>query len=372
MKPKRIIPFIITVFILVSFGKPTIVVASDEEPTISSKAAIVIEANTGLIIYSKNKDKQLYPASITKLLTALLVIENLDPSDTLTFSQNAIDSVERGGSSIGIIPGETLSVNDALHGLLLMSANEVANGLAEETSGSIEAFVARMNERAKELHAMNSNFTNPHGLHNPQHVTTVYDMALITMELIKNDYFLSIMKDSLYEIAPTKEMDETRYLYQQHKMVNTKKDMKIYREDVIAGKVGYTRQAGNTLVTVAKQGDRTLIVVLLKSDAASKYPDTASLLDYGFAVDSKPLLEAQKASMLASVKSKEFDKDLILQYDKLGTINPKDSASDLTKSPKPVKKKTYYLWLIPIIALLLIYKLSKRKINRLKRLYRKY
>jgi D-alanyl-D-alanine carboxypeptidase len=256
--------------------------ATGNQPSIGSESAVLIDGDTGQVLYQKNAHKSMYPASITKLMTALLAIESLNPEDTITFSEEAIDRVDSGGSRIGIHPGEELTVNDALHGLLLMSANEIANGLAEETSQSIDTFVKDMNTRAKELGAINTNFTNPHGLFNEEHQTTAYDMALITREIIRHPYFLEIMGHSTYEIPVTNKSDETRLLYQQHKMLNTKNDLKIYREDVIAGKVGYTRQSKNTLVTVSKKESRTLIAVIIRAEASDLYSDTASLLDYGF------------------------------------------------------------------------------------------
>ncbi len=266
--------------------------ATGNEPSIGSESAVLIDGDTGQVLYQKNAHNSMYPASITKLMTALLAIESLNPEDTITFSEEAIDRVDSGGSRIGIHPGEELTVNDALHGLLLMSANEIANGLAEETSQSIDTFINDMNSRAKELGALNTNFTNPHGLFNEEHQTTAYDMALITREIIRHPYFLEIMGHSTYEIPVTNKSDETRLLYQQHKMLNTKNDLTIYREDVIAGKVGYTRQSKNTLVTVSKKGSRTLIAVILRAEANDLYSDTASLLDYGFGEYKQVVLSA--------------------------------------------------------------------------------
>lgn len=251
-------------------------------PNITAEAAILIDADTKTVLYEKNGYETHYPASITKLMTALLAIENLSPNDTITFSQEAIFGIESGSSHIGMNVGEQLTVDQALHGLLLMSANEVANGLAEAVSGSIDAFAERMTDRAKALGALNTHFVNPHGLHNPDHYTTAYDMALIGSYLAENEYFLQIMKDSNYEIPPTNLTNETRYLYQQHKMLNPLRDAAIYREDVIGGKTGYTDQARHTLVTMAKQGETTLVAVVLQSEKDSLYTDTAKLLDFGF------------------------------------------------------------------------------------------
>lgn len=255
---------------------------TDQLPTITAESAILIDANSKTVLYEKNGYSKQYPASITKLMTALLAIENLTPTDTITFSHEAIFGIERGSSHIGLDVGEQITVDQALHGLLLMSANEVANGLAEAVSGSIENFANRMTVRAKELGAQNTNFVNPHGLHDSNHYTTAYDMALIASYLAYNDYFLDIMKDTTYQIPGTNKTDEIRYLYQQHSMLNPTKNPKYYRKDVIGGKTGFTDEARHTLVTIARRDDTTLVAVILKGEKATYYDDTATLLDYGF------------------------------------------------------------------------------------------
>lgn len=279
MNKKRWTSLFISILLIFSFLP---IKAEVTTPNIAAEVAILIDANTKTVLYEKNGYEKHYPASITKLMTALLTIENLSPNDTITFSKDAIFGIEAGSSHIGIDVDEQLTVDQALHGLLLMSANEVANGLAEAVSGSIDAFAGRMTERAKELGALNTHFVNPHGLHDDNHYTTAYDMALIGSYLADNEYFLQLMKDSTYEIPGTNKTDEIRYLYQQHKMLNPLRDATIYREDVIGGKTGYTNEARHTLVTIAKQGDTTLVAVVLQSERDSLYTDTAHLLDYGF------------------------------------------------------------------------------------------
>lgn len=268
--------------ILTLFFSCPLTQAEELEPQIDAGSAILIDATTKTILYEKDAYSKQYPASITKLMTALLSIENLQPTDTITFSEEAIFGIERGSSHIGMDVGEQITVDQALHGLLLMSANEVANGLAEAVSSSIDAFALRMNERAKELGALNTHFVNPHGLHDDNHYTTAYDMSLIASYLADNEYFLSIMKDYTYQINGTNKTDEIRYLSQDHKMFNPLKDASIFREDVIGGKTGYTDQARHTLVTIAKQGKTTLVAVVMKSEKSTLYSDTNKLLDYGF------------------------------------------------------------------------------------------
>lgn len=249
-------------------------------PSVYAEAAIVMEASTGLILYEKNIHETYYPASITKILSALLVIENSSFGELVTFSRDAIFNIERDSTHIAIDVGEQLTVQQCLYGILLESANEATYGAAEHVAGSIPAFSEMMNERAKELGALNSNFVNPHGLPDDNHYTTAYDMALITREAMKNETFRKITGSRTYQIPPTNKQKDTRYLRNHHKFI-LKNDLSY--EGAIGGKTGYTSKAKYTLVTVAKRGDLELICVILKDDSsAHQYEDTRKLLDFGF------------------------------------------------------------------------------------------
>lgn len=250
--------------------------------TIGAEGALLMDANTKTVLYEKNGYTTYYPASITKLMTALLAIEHLSPEEIITFSSTAVNSIEPNSNHLWMTEGEQITVDQALHGLLLESANEVANGLGEAVSGSIAGFAQLMTERAKELGALNTHFINPNGLHDNNHYTTAYDMALIASYLTSESYFLEIMKDTTYQIPPTNKNSEIRYLAQQHPMINPVKNPALFREDVIGGKTGYTDQARQTLVTMAQQGDTTLVAVILKAEKNTVYEDTKKLLDYGF------------------------------------------------------------------------------------------
>ncbi|WP_058486906.1 D-alanyl-D-alanine carboxypeptidase family protein [Defluviitalea phaphyphila] len=251
-------------------------------PVIQSDSAILMDAKTGTILYEKNIHKKQYPASITKIMTALLAIENGNLEDTITFSKNAVYSIEYGSSHIGMQEGEQITLKDALYGMFLMSANEVSNGIAEYIDGSIENFAEHMTKRAEELGAQNTNFVNPHGLHDENHYTTAYDMALIAKEALKYDVFREIIGTITYTIPPTNIVDEPRYLANQHKLFNNKAYPELYYEGCEGGKTGFTNEARHTLVTYAKRDDLELIVVVLKSEKQAMYDDTRNLLDYGF------------------------------------------------------------------------------------------
>ena len=161
-------------------------------PAIGAEGAILMEADTGTILYAKNIHEHLYPASITKLMTGLLAYENLDMDQMVEFSENAVYSIEFGSSSIGIDPGEALTVEQSLYALFVASANEVAAGLAEKMGGSLDKFPDMMNRRAKSLGCNDSNFMNAHGLFNEEHYTSAYDMALIAREYFSHEELAEI------------------------------------------------------------------------------------------------------------------------------------------------------------------------------------
>ena len=249
-------------------------------PNVYAEAAIVMEASTGLILYEKNMNETYYPASITKILSALLVIENTSLGDVVTFSRDSVFNIERDSTHIGIDVGEQLTIQQCLYGILLGSANEVTYAAAEHVAGSIPAFSEMMNEKAKSLGALNSNFVNPHGLPDEDHYTSAYDMALITREAMKNETFRKITATRTYQIPPTNKQKDIRYLSNHHKFI-LKNELSY--EGTIGGKTGYTTKAKYTLVTMAKRGDLELICVVLRVDSdAHQYQDTAKLLDFGF------------------------------------------------------------------------------------------
>lgn len=249
-------------------------------PNINAEAAIVMEASTGLILYEKNMNEAYYPASITKILSALLVIENSSPGEVVTFSKDSIFNIERDSTHLAIDVGEQLTVQQCLYGILLESANEVTYASAEHVAGSIPAFSEMMNERAKSIGALNSNFVNPHGLPDENHYTTAYDMALITREAMKNETFRKITATRTYQYPPTNKQKDTRYLKNHHKFILRNE---LTYEGAIGGKTGYTSKAKYTLVTIARRGDLELISVILKdTTSAYQYADTKKLLDFGF------------------------------------------------------------------------------------------
>lgn len=280
MIKKRII--LVLTAILIFANMPIAVYAAnyaDIQQAVQSETAILIDADTGQILFEKNMHRQMYPASITKIMTALLALENAELSDIITMSYDAVFSVGRDTSHIALDVDEQLTLEQALHALALQSANDAANGIAEHIGGSMDGFADMMNDRAALAGALNTNFVNAHGLSDDNHVTTAHDMAQITMAAFSTPHFAEIFGATYYEMPPTNKQPETRYFHCTNAMV-----MGRYSYDgVIAEKTGWTSASQNTLVTIAQRDGRTLIVVVMKSQAAKiKWEDTTALLDYGF------------------------------------------------------------------------------------------
>ena len=249
-------------------------------PAVYAESTLVMDADTGTILYAKNIDERKYPASITKIMTTLLAIENSTPNDWVTFSDHAIWGIERNSSHIGIRIGEVLSMKDCLYGMMLASANEVCLAVAEHISGDVPTFVEMMNRKAAELGCTNTNFTNPNGLPDEQHYTSARDMALIARAAWQNELFREVSATKTYKIGWTNKAGEARWLGNHHKMLW--EDSGYYYEGCQGGKTGFTRVALNTLVTYATRDDRTLICVSMRTNGPLVYTDTAALLDYGF------------------------------------------------------------------------------------------
>lgn len=254
---------------------------TDDTLSLAAETAVLMDAASGEILYDKDADKKMYPASITKLMTILLALENGKLTDEITFSHDAVYNIEQGSAHIAIMEGETLTLEQVLRAIILRSANEASNGVAEYVDGSVEEFAKHMTKRAKELGCTNTNFVNANGLFDENHYTTAHDMALIARELLKQEDYRSMMSETDYEIPPTNLQTETRYLHGQHQMLNP--NSIYYYKDAIGGKTGYTVEAGNTLVTYAERDGLTLIAVVMKCNGAEHYTDTAALFDYGFA-----------------------------------------------------------------------------------------
>lgn len=245
-------------------------------PEVNAQAAIVMEANTGLILYSKDIYSSYYPASITKIMTSLLAFENCSMNEIMTMTVDAEMNVY--GSRVGLVRGESVTMESAMYAVLLESANEVTYGVAEHVGGTMPAFVEMMNARAQALGCVNTHFVNPHGLHEEGHYVCAYDMALISRAAIAIPEFRKIAGTRTYTIPATNK-NVARPMAHHHNMIR-----KTYKYDyAIAGKTGATNEALNTLVTFAEKDGLLLICVVLRVDTTDHmYEDTVKLCNFGF------------------------------------------------------------------------------------------
>ena len=251
-----------------------------QAPEIAEETGILMEATTGQVLFDKEMDEIRYPASTTKIMTALLILENVkDLSQTVTFTDLITPDLAPGNSTINVQIGEQLTVEECLYGIMLASANEVCTQMAVYVAGSVENFVSMMNKRAAELGCENTHFVNANGLPDPNHYTTAHDLARILAAAIQNEDFCRISGSASYTIPPTNMTPYSRNLENSNALI---KEGEYHYEGVIAGKTGHTEAAKNTLVTAASRDGMTLVCVVLRSDGENRFIDTVSLFDYGF------------------------------------------------------------------------------------------
>lgn len=250
-------------------------------PEVQSSAAIVMELSTGLILYEKNINDVHYPASITKILTTLLALENSTMDEVVTFSKDSVYNTE--GSGIARDVGEEMTMEQCLYAIMLASANECAYAVAEHVSGDVNSFVNMMNERCAALGCKNTHFSNCNGLPDEQHYTSVYDMALIAREAYKNESFRIICGTKTYTIPFTnKHTDEETFLQNHHQMLYPYRTREYLYDYCLGGKTGYTTVANSTLVTYAEKDGMTLVCVVMDAPGSGHYEDTRALLDFSF------------------------------------------------------------------------------------------
>lgn len=329
---KRTIIYLLIIFSLLS--NFTLVYAS---PAILSESAILIDADSGTILAEKNPDKKMYPASLTKIMTAILAIEMGKLTDVITVDDDTPYEIH--GSHIALEPGEILTHKDLLHALMLPSANDAASVIAKHYGKNLEGFVKIMNEKARDLGAYNTNFTNPHGLHDPNHYTTAADLALITQYAMKNETFRKIVATTKYEIQTTNKKDEPRYFTTLNKLLYNTSNNQIlvdghyispYYEYATGAKTGYTPEAGNCLVATATKDGTNLIAVTMKGISLEMYQDVHNLFNYGFNGYENTLLINKntfiKTLEISNGDSKEIS--LITESD-LSVLLEKDSLNDI-------------------------------------------
>lgn len=309
-------------------------------PGVFAESAIVMDISSGAVLYAKNIDEKHYPASITKIMTALTALENSSLTDKVTVTQDSISFLEYGDAHIGMTPGEEISMEDALYGMMLASANEVAHAIAESAGGfGYDGFIAKMNKKAEEIGCTNSHFVNPNGLHDDSHYVSAHDMALISAAAFGHEEFRTVIKTLEHTIPPTNLVQEARTFQQNHKMLYPANSY--YYEYCVGGKTGYTDQAKTTLVTFADNGEMQLVAVNLKSHGVNVYTDTRAMFDYAYSNFKKvPVKEKLKDDKIGSFEDenpyivlpdsvsyesldyeiKEQPKDSVPAGERLGTV----------------------------------------------------
>lgn len=301
-----------------------------ENPSIMGEAAVVMELSTGTILYEKNMHDIHYPASITKIMTTLLAIENCELDEIVTVPPEAV-YMEDKGTHIALDEGEQLTVEQCLYAVMLASANDAAYALAEYVGGTYDNFICMMNEKAQELGCQNTHFTNPHGLPDENHVTSAYDMALITKAALQSDIFQTVSGSFYYEIPPTEHQKDLICMNNHHKMIGK---TELHNDEVFAGKNGYTDAARHTLVTCAKRDEMVIICVVMQAEGEDIYQDTLKLLNYSLDGFSKEKVSVDKSYFEEMLKKEDpiFENCFISKFDidDLYVIIPKGlNSSDL-------------------------------------------
>ena len=288
MKQKRVL-LIVILTIIVNFVFCTNIYA--DELNINAESAISVEMSTGKVVYEKDAHKRMYPASTTKVMTALLVLENCDLNEKAKVSYDAIQAVPQGYSTANLQVGEEVSIKDLLYVLMIPSANEAANVLAEHVAGSVDSFATMMNTRAEELGCETTHFVNPNGIHNENHYSSAYDLYLIAKEAMKNETFRKIVSTSKYTLPATDSYPNTDRAF-----VNTNKLIvynpsnradNYYYKDAIGIKTGHTTEAGNCLISAASKDGLEFINVVLNAQITEdglnhRFVDSIDIFNYDY------------------------------------------------------------------------------------------
>ena len=354
---KKAACLILTIISAVCLGKVDVKAADywPDAPETLSPSVILMEESTGTILYEKNSDEAHYPASITKIMTTLLALENGNLSDMVTFSDDAINNTE--GSGIARDYGEQMTLEQCLYGVMLESANECAYAVAEHVGGTVENFVDMMNAKAKELGCTNTHFANPHGLQDENHYTTAHDMALIAQAAYQNETFRIIIGTKMYTIPPTNKHAEETVLRNHHDMLCTyhNANRKYLYPYCVGGKTGYTATANSTLVTYAEKDGMTLICVVMNTQSPNQFIDTVNLFDYAF--DNFQVLNVAENDTNYSAETTvdngnldniapfvELDKDAVIVLPKTAEFSDTSSSVDYNDSDPEIAGSITYTY----------------------------
>ena len=348
MKIRRFIAVFLSAAVLC--GILTVPAAALEDPDIRAKAALLVEAETGTVLYDKNCHDELSIASTTKIMSALLVFEAIDRGElrldqSITATASALRGLPEDGSTADIVEGETLTVEQLLYCMLVISANETCNILGEAVAGSVAGFVERMNQRAQELGCQNTHFANTTGLTQSGHYSSAYDLYLITRQAMQYDEFMTMVNTKSYEIPPTNKTEEERVLHSTNALISNWRLAGYLYSGAQGIKTGSTDAAGQCLVSSAVRGSRTLISVVQGAERVEKengsgyieesFTETARLFDWGFdnfsaqqVLDKNELVQEVQVSL-----SKEVGSVAVHPAEDASAMLPKDiDISALTRT----------------------------------------
>ena len=359
MKAKRFLSVFLLFVLLVSLTATPFAAAEEptlpEDPDIQAKAALLVDANTGAIVYAKNEHQELYPASLTKIMTALLVVEAIDKGqlslDQEVTASSTIESLDTDGSTANIKPGEIMTVEQLLYCMLVVSANEACVILAEAVSGSVDAFVDQMNEKAQALGCENTHFVNPTGLHDSQHYTSAWYLYLITKEALTHKDFVRI-SDTGDVTLPATNLHEARALHSTNYLISVWRSRGYINKNAHGIKTGSTSEAGHCLVSSAAKGSLSFISVVLGCDRLTledgeirtmSFYETNRLFQWGFDNFSyKTILTADEYPKEVAVSLSKIDHvtvhpardvEILMPND----LEPEDLERTITLNSDPVE-----------------------------------
>ena len=317
---------------------------------IASDTGILMDADTGTVLFDKGGDQQRYPASITKIMTLLVAVENSSMDEQVTFTETGVRNVAADSSNINSKVGEVMTMQDCLHALMIISANDAAAQIAEHVGGTEQNFIDMMNQRAAEIGCTNTHFANSSGLPDENHYSSAKDMALIFREGLKNKDFRSVIGDADYTIQPTNMTSDKRVMHTHHPMFAPESD--IYYPGCIGGKTGFTNLAAHTLVTAVEQNGTTYIAVVMHGvELSTCCLDSKALFDYGFgnftktAVDGGSVILPKGMDVNAlTTKSESSNGKIETVYyagdHQVGTSTVDEMAATATPTPEPAASET--------------------------------
>ncbi len=320
-----------------------------EPPEVSTASVVLADAESGQVLFAKNEEQRAYPASTTKIMVALLALENLQLDELVTATPSALSLLPPGHTNMGLKAGEQLTVRQLLYGLMLSSAGDAANVLGERISGSVDEFVKLMNRRALELGMTSTNFVNASGAHDEHHYTTAANMVILAREVMKNETFREIVGTDLYIISPTEQYPEERRLSNTNHLVSTRRTAKYYYRYATGIKTGFTNAAKLCLVSSAEKNGVSLICVALGADTEENemmdFVDTINLFEYGFQNFKRtPIVEKNSIVAQAPIKSAKGAKQILLEAgsdisrlykadEEVGKIEHTDTIQEKIKAP---------------------------------------